>query len=73
MAGAPGFTFDQRPGDLEAARAVDACVAGRRDADGWKVLLLGCGLQVAVTPQRARALAEELITMADVCEGKWGI
>ena len=51
----------------EAAHAVGA----RHDGDGWKVLLLGEGEALAVLDaEAARGLAQELLTMADVIEGR---
>lgn len=71
---ADGALFDQRPGDLEATRGLEpgpVLVLGRHDGDGWKVLLHQDRREIsALTPEAARALAAELVTYADLAEGR---
>lgn len=70
-----GPVFDQRPGAFEATRgsAPLVVVGGRHDRQGWRVLLLRGGVcEAALEPAAARALAEQLRQMADVCDGgRW--
>ena len=67
--------WDQRPGAFEATRAPAplVVVGGRHDRQGWQVLLLRGGVtEAALEPAAARALAEQLRQMADVCDGgRW--
>ena len=64
-----GHAFDQRPGALEATRGLaPIAVLGKRDAQNWKICLLPGGTMLE--PPAARALAAELIEMADICEGR---
>lgn len=68
--------FDQRPGALEATAGLygePIVVVGKRDGEGWKVSLLGTGLPVMLAPDRAREMAADLLAMADICEGYWGV
>lgn len=62
-----GHAFDQRPGALEATRGLaPIAVLGKRGAQNWKICLLPGGTMLE--PPAARALAAELIEMADICE-----
>lgn len=46
-------------------------VAGRHEADGWKVrMAVVPGVVVTLEPGQARELARELVQMADVIEGE---
>lgn len=51
--------------------ATPAVVGARRDGEGWRVLLFAGELgAIELTAERARGLAGDLQTMADVIEGK---
>lgn len=48
-------------------------VVGQHEFDGWKVAVLrGSEPPIVMSAKEARMAGEELIRMADVCEGKWG-
>lgn len=74
------WRFDQRPGELEAARPVarsGLMVCGSRGSAsaGWSALVLATGedggfCQVVLSIEDARAAAAELELMADLLEGK---
>lgn len=72
-------TFDQRPGEFEATRGLTALstsarlsTAGRHEAQGWMVLVFSDGHPIAsLTPDQARALADELRGMANICQYGW--
>jgi hypothetical protein len=68
---AQGPGWDMRPGDLDPMRgwALPA-VAGRHESDGWKVWLSALGFAVSLPPQRARQLAQDILDMCDVIEGR---
>lgn len=62
----PAPVFDQRPGALEATRAVGRLSAvGMNTPEGWRVALHdGAGPVALLTPEDASALAAELGTLA---------
>ena len=63
--------FDKRPGFLDPTKcASPVAIAGKRDSEGWTVLAMIGGFQVTLPPAAARALAVELIAMAELCEGR---
>lgn len=67
----PAFPkWDQHPLTSEAvAEAAPIAVVGKREGPGWKVVLLG---SAPMEPAAARALAGDLIQMADIIEGsRW--
>lgn len=56
---------------LKARHAPVHAVGARHDGDGWKVVLLAHGETLAALDAgAARELAAEILTMADVIEGK---
>ena len=70
--------FDQHPRHTGRLLAPDeqaplVVVGGRHDLRGWQVLLLRGGVtEAALAPAAARALAEQLRQMADICDGgRW--
>lgn len=65
VGGAPLLALDEQ--------APLVVVGGRHDRQGWRVLLLRGGVcEAALEPAAARALAEQLHQMADVCDGgRW--
>jgi hypothetical protein len=66
----PWPEWDKHPLTRERlAASARIAVVGKRDGQGWKVCLLGGAAMLA--PAEARRLAQELIEMADICEGRW--
>lgn len=63
--------FERLRGRLTAAPGPLVALGARRDGSGWSVLLLRGGEELAVLDAAAaRDLAAEILTMADVIEGK---
>lgn len=60
--------FDKRPGTLEATRLDQApvAVAGKKDGGRWMVLAIIGGFEVTMPPAAAIALAEQLVTYAEL-------
>ena len=46
-------------------------VVGRHEADGWRVGIMRGGETILLSAEEARALGDDLIRMADVCDGRW--
>ena len=53
---------------FKTARSIVAIV--KRTETGWNVTVLGQGIAILFTPEEAREFAADLISNADVCEGK---
>jgi hypothetical protein len=56
-----------------------AVTVGKHEVDGWKVAILPLridghpeGTPIVLTPEQAVKLGQELLDMADVCDGRWG-
>ena len=52
---------------------------GKHEIEGWKVVVMplgadgrAAGTPMVFSPEQAAKLGEDLIEMANVCEGKWG-
>jgi len=56
-----------------ASYAPPIAVVGKRDGTGHRIALLQQGAAMAMmTPDQARAMAAELIDLADICDGnRW--
>lgn len=67
--------WDRRPGFLEATRGLPAdlppCAVAANGAEGWRVLLLHRGAEIALTRDQARRLAAELVEAIGLIETGW--
>ena len=55
-----------------------ALAVGKHEIEGWKVVVVPHGADarptgppIVLTPEQANKLGEDLIEMANVCDGKW--